>query len=316
MVSTYARSVAGASLAALTSPSRPVRVHWTGWSPMSTTPREAHRHPPRSQAFFAGSLALLLVGCGGTVAASTSRADIPSPLALTVRVEPGRILVDDEVVSTLASPDDGADGQLVAVLKGRMDTLRAAAAKTGEAPPRRFGVSASPDASALTVASVLEAARPLGLDKPWLLVRGPEGDSGIAVAAPTPTAKVATSSPSAAKPRSTEDITGYANPVVTLDPERGYVVSVRDEVFDPGRAGLELPCPTRGCAAWPTAELNRLARRVRIDHPTDRAVAIVPTPGITVQDVVHALDATRDDAPTARGERELLPEAILLSAAP
>lgn len=86
---------------------------------------------------------------------------------------------------------------------------------------------------------------------------------------------------------------------------------VFDRAVDDGD-GLWLRCAAEPCAdTWPHVELNRLIRRVKLDHPRDRAVLVAVVPGVRVQDLVDVLDHARDDAPTALGARDLLPVALL-----
>ena len=68
----------------------------------------------------------------------------------------------------------------------------------------------------------------------------------------------------------------------------------------------------RPCTAetFPFLEATRLARRLKLDHPGDRAFVIQSTPDIQVQSFVSGLDAMRDDANSGRRRMEMFPEPI------
>jgi len=278
---------------------------------MSTT----QARPLPSRALLTGGvLAVLgLAACTSTaLPASTSTASLQADAGVTLHLSATQVSVDGTAVASLDATTPDRLDDLTEVLGQHLVRRRLEHAQQGDGPPRRITVHATPDADAQILATAVVVAGAAGLDKPWLAVRGPSGLAGIPLTVPRARTRTALASKDAPEPEPDGPSTGYANPVVRLDPTRGYRIEVRDDVYDPGGAGLTLPCAQEGCTSWPTVELNRLSRRLRLDHPTDRAVVVIPGRGTVAQEVVHTLDATRDDALTARGDRVLLSQALLL----
>lgn len=260
------------------------------------------------------------IGEGVALPSSTSTTPLDPP-EVVVSVSPRAISVDGITVVRLQpasegvalSPADVREGyvpDLLEALEDRATDLRAAASQQRDA---RFEGRvhlrldrALPNAVTLAVVDSVGRA---GFARPWLVVRDRDGDElGIPVTLPVKGSRAA--SPAVDAPAAPTD-RGFANPTVWLDPEQGFVVRAHDDVI--GRHdGIVLPCESDPCeGAWPVVELNRLARRIKLDHPRDRAIRITPGPTSTVQGLVSGLDATRDDALAGRGTRELFPEAIL-----
>lgn len=247
--------------------------------------------------------ALALTACApADVPVSTSREPAPEADAALV-VHDGAITVDGQPIAAPA---------LAQSLKNLASERARQAASTGQPFRGRLSLQLQPSTPAGELLDILDAAGEAGFAKPWMLVRSPAGQSyGIGVTLPSASTRAALASEAAAPDRAARVQAGFANPVIRLDPERGIVVSARDEVLDPGGHGVVLGCPSTPCTAWRMGELNRLIRRLKLDHPRDRAVMLVPEATLPVQTVVDALDAARDDAVTARGTRSLLPQAIL-----
>lgn len=251
-------------------------------------------------------MVLVLVACGGSddrLPTSTSRAEIPPP--------------DATVVATLA--DVAVDGVVVARVDGvglgggagaLVDALKAARAAADPAVPFRGAVSLELDRAlpAGVLRQLVASAAEAGFGKPWIVVLDPAGARyGVRLGIPT-----AAQADAASAGAATTETGGYANPTITLDPARGYRVDVFDRVVA-GPDGLWLPCDPAPCGdvGWPSVELARLARRIKLDHARDRGVIVAPLDAVPVQAVVTAFDATRDDAVAGRGAVEVFPDALL-----
>jgi hypothetical protein len=249
-------------------------------------------------------LALAACSQGFPLPVSTSTAEIPPP-DVTLQVERSGVRVDGVRVGAL---DDQA--AVIQALQDRADALKSAGTLDPGAPAFRGAASIEVDRNlpAVALRNAISAASTAGFSKPWVVVSTrAAGRAGIRLAPPTP-AQVAAAAPSA-EPAPTAG-SGWANPTVTVHPDRGYVITAHDLVFaDVG--GLTLPCVAQPCGPgrYPAVELNRLMRRLKLDHPRDRAVIV--TAGGTVQDLVNTFDATRDDGVAGRGTTELFPEILL-----
>lgn len=247
-----------------------------------------------------GVLALAATGCGSGLAVSTSRQPVPEP-EVTVEVRAASVLVDGVEVSDVPS-----------ALQQAAADARASAVASGATFQGRVAVSAQGDLRADRLVQVLSVASGAGLQAPWLVVQDPGGTRwGIPVRLPAGRAATALSSGAAPTESGSRKAAGFANPVLRVLADGGYTLSVRDEVVDPGRAGVALPCEDPRCSPPPAHELNRLVRRIKLDHPKDRAIMVVPDRSVKLQDLVTAMDASRDDALTAQGSRTLLPEVLL-----
>jgi hypothetical protein len=235
-----------------------------------------------------------------------STASLPVPeVEATVTVDPSGTRVNGELVGA-----GGAKTEVGRALAAIADAVRARAS-TGAASRGFRGAVALEVAASLPsvrVGEAVEAAALGGFGQPWLVVVGAAGDRrAIRLALP----EVALTEASREQAEGEAVAGSWANPRITFDPAVGVTVRVHDRVVDTGD-GLVLACASTPCGAaatggWPWVELNRLARRVKLDHPRDRAVMIAPDAAIDVQTFVSALDATRDDAVVARGDRELFP---------
>ena len=78
-----------------------------------------------------------------------------------------------------------------------------------------------------------------------------------------------------------------------------------------GPNGITLGCGKPSCETYPFTELNRLARRLKLDHPADRAVLIKTADNVAVQHFVSTLDALRDDSLSGRRRVEMFIDPIL-----
>lgn len=253
---------------------------------------------------------VLFAGCvptGGIptarLPASTSTLDVPDTEAT--------VFGDLRGYALEGVPIQGDDAReaVEAALRARAAELRARAVADPSAPAFEgtiaIGLDAALPGDALT--ATVAAAVAAGFERPWLLVADRAGERrSVRLALP----EVSESDAARSGAPSNEGGT-LANPRVTLDPAAGVTVRVHDRVVDTGD-GLLLACDPAPCdgpagSAWPWVELNRLARRVKLDHPRDRAAMLTFSPDVAVQDVVHALDALRDDGVVSSGARELFP---------
>ncbi len=264
-----------------------------------------------------------LAGCAAGVGlpddrlpTGTSTATIPGAEA-TLSADANSVRLDGvrlAAVSAVLAGDASALGPLTAALADRAESVQLAASADPSAPAFRGALSLALDRDlpAALLLTLVDAGGQAGFGVPWLVVVGPEGRAGIRLTLPS----VAAAGVLAAAPEATRHEAGYANPRVTVLPDRGFVFRARDRVVDPSD-GLVLVCPRTPCGdRWPLVELSRLARRVKLDHPRDRAIVVAPARDATIQDVVGALDATRNDALAGRGARELFPDALLGRATP
>jgi hypothetical protein len=253
------------------------------------------------------SLALSSAGCGSTSELPDARLPVstssqPVPLeSVHIMVSATALFVDGDRVVRLdgsSVPERAMQGKLITPLHGAL-------VSSDHATSDRVVVELDKDHDATLLTQILFTAGEAQLSAPWLVVRGPDGRASVAITLPDRrTAAATASTPS----RSSSERAGYANPVVTIDPNRGYLMEVRDKVYGDE---IELRCTSSPCTSWPTTELNRLSRRLKLDHPRDRAVLLAPTANTDVQAIVSAMDATRNDAVTARGARELFPTALV-----
>lgn len=243
---------------------------------------------------------------------------VPTPEATVVVSRRGISVGGHRLVSLaddgggLAVPEADLRGVLVTELHRRLlDDARAARADSGDFVGR-VALEVDRDVPGTVLVQVTATAAAADFTKPWVVVRAQAQRRGIAVSLPTPETDEAVRSEPAKEADSPAVRVGYANPEITLDVERGFVVVARDKVVDPTGEGLVLACEPSPClTGWPTVELNRLARRLKLDHPRDRAVVVTPTGSADVQALVGTFDATRHDATAGRGNRELFPEVIL-----
>jgi hypothetical protein len=271
----------------------------------------------------------LLVGClggdelaAGRLPASTAVLPVPEPEARIV-VGPSGIYLDGDRVIRLERvggravvPAGELRGRLVTELHRRLlDRSREARSVAAGSTTRPFrgavSIEMDRDLPGPLLVQVVVTAAAADFAKPWLVVDGGGDRRGIPLTVPTAeVAEALDSEP--ARPSRPAVTVGYANPQIRVDAERGFVVVARDKVVDPSGQGQALSCDPAPCTAgWPTVELNRLARRIKLDHPRDRAVVVTAGESSTVQALVGAFDATRHDALAGRGNRELFPEVIL-----
>lgn len=154
------------------------------------------------------------------------------------------------------------------------------------------------------------SAAQAGFHTAWLLVAGPGGESrGIRFSLRVPKAATQTAkqAPADFQPKS-----HWANPTITIDPNKGLRFAAFDDVYG-SKSGILIPCGASGCANsnYPYLELTRLARRLKLDHPGDRAVLVKTTDEVLVQDFVSTLDALRDDGLTGSHHIEMFTDPIL-----
>lgn len=269
------------------------------------------------------ALLAVLGGCGGgdlsadRLPTSTSVLDVPDREALLVADGDAVYLDGDKLVGHAKAMSGGMlVSDVYLALQERADSIRLVAAQDPEAPvfEGRIGLEIDRDLPADLLLRLVYSAAQAEFDKPWLVVADSgRNRHGIKMVLPAVAATGVATARASGAPVAGE----YANPTVEVDPARGFVVHAHDRTVDPG-AGLVLACPAMPCTdgGWPVIELNRLARRIKLDHARDRAVVVVPGDGATVQAVVGALDATRHDALAGRGARELFPDAILATGVP
>lgn len=258
---------------------------------------------------FAIALLGLLGACGGSMGLpadrlprSTSVAEVPEPEA-TLSADSEAVRVDGVRVAPLPAADALIVQPAFEALQDRVGSLRAAAAQSRDAPEFRglLSLEVDRDLPSRVLLQLVYTGAQAGFGKQWLVVTDQVGERrGISLALPE------ISAATAAAPAATVEAGSWANPRLDLDPARGFVLHVHDDVVDPG-PGLLLGCSPTPCTAWPFVELNRLARRVKLDHPRDRTVQLSPEPSVPVQVLVGALDATRDDRIVGRGTREIFP---------
>ena len=263
-------------------------------------------------------LALLVAGgsaCspGPTCSVSTST-ELPPELAPHLVVRASGITLDGLPIVPLTSgtpSDEHTQGLLIRPVRdalvadpGEPETDDIVVTGLGG---KRILVEIEPDLSAALLSSVLHSAAEAGYSSPWLVVDGPIGRAGISVRVPSPKVVNAALSPDSAPKTDPAQITGYANPIVTIRADRSITLEARDKVYG---TTLDLLC-SAPCTSEPSEQLNRIARRLKLDHPRDRAVLVQAEDTATVQSVVEVLDATRSDAVTSQGARSLFPIAIV-----
>jgi len=255
-------------------------------------------------------LLAIATGCSAPLPTSTATRELPAAQA-TLALGGGRLSVDTQIVAT----GEVLQGlpQVIATLSERRSALESASARDPSAAPFRgvLLIEADGRADAADLIAALERIGAAGWRQPWLVVVGPDQQRrGIKLdLAAVDAGRVAAATASAPE-RATG---GYVNPRLHLDPTRGVRVRAFDRTVDPG-GGLWLPCAATPCGdRWPHVELNRLARRLKLDHRRDRAVLVSAARGVRVQDLVDTLDSTRDDAPTAAGAREIFPTVVISS---
>lgn len=255
--------------------------------------------------------AALLTGCpapDAPVPHSTSTRSIP-PAQATLSLTADGVALDGGWRAT--GPADQAVPQITRELVARREAMEATSRRDPAAPTFRgvLQLDLPRDATFDDLRSTLDAAATAGWSRPWLVVSGPDASRrGIALHIAELDAERVDR---ATEDEPDADAGGYVNPRLHLDPARGYLLRAHDRVVDAG-GGLVLPCSATPCAdTWPHLELNRLSRRIKLDHARDRAVLLTAEPSVGLQHVVDALDHTRDDTPTARGARELFPVAIV-----
>ena len=217
-----------------------------------------------------------------------------------------RLSVDDGELTLVRAELSGGAGDQAA-----LDTMTERIRR--ETTDVRILIGASPDYSSAELLKAFDAARAAGAAQFWIQTHDGRGNTyGIPIRRFETEARSAVLSADAASEKEDEqEHEGYANPRLRASLGSGLNLRVRDQVYDPSGDGLRIPCPTPTCSSWPVSSLNRMARRLKLDHPRDRAVMIYASDVLKVQGLVHLLDATRDDAVTARGTRTLFPEAIL-----
>lgn len=255
--------------------------------------------------------AALLTGCPAPDAPlprSTSTRPIP-PAQATLSLTADSVALDGGWRAS--GPADQTWPQAAEELRARRAAIESASRRDPAAPTFRgvLQLELPRDTTFEDLRSMLDAAATAGWSRPWLVVAGPDATRrGIALHIAELDAERVEQ---ATKDKPDTDAGGYVNPRLQLDPARGYLLRAHDRVVDAGD-GLVLPCSATPCAdTWPHLELNRLARRIKLDHARDRAILLTAEPSVGLQHVVDALDHTRDDTPTARGARELFPVAIV-----
>ncbi|MFK7930695.1 MAG: hypothetical protein AB8H79_21095 [Myxococcota bacterium] len=204
-----------------------------------------------------------------------------------------KIWVDGDPVMSLTSqpsPD----------LSDLRDALRTAAP-----PGSRVALKLDRDLPASVSLPILHAVLRSGVGSPWLYVLGPTGHpAGIGLNLPVRGSNAADPNADVAADPSSA---GWANPTLTLDSEGEITIAAFDRVYD----GVVVPCPDDCPRGAPATDLNRVLRRLKLDHPRDRAIRVKPEPDSTVQAMVTTLDASRDDTFTALGSRQLFPTAVV-----
>jgi len=254
---------------------------------------------------------VLLAACApGAPTLPTSTATRPLPTAeASLTITPSAIRLDAATVGS--GPLDRALPAITAALHERRTSLQGSSARDPAAPAFRGTLLVEIDASAdaADLVTTLERVTAAGWPHPWIVVRGPDGQKrGVPIGLAALDGGRVTAATVSAPDR---EAGGYANPRLHLDAARGIRVRAFDRVVDDGD-GLWLPCAATPCRdRWPHVELNRVSRRLKLDHPRDRAVLVTVGPGVRVQDLVDTLDHARDDAPTAAGSRTLFPVAVL-----
>ena len=243
---------------------------------------------------------------------STSGAEIPGSEAVVVATA-GEVTLDGKRIASVKAVLGGSNPVVQPLYDGlirKAGQIAARAASDPGAPAFRgaLGLQVDKDLPAELLIRIVDTAGQASFGLPWVVVTdGDRGRYGIKLTLPS----VAAAGVKSAEASGEVVHGGYANPRVEVLPDRGYVVHARDRVVDPGQ-GLVLPCTPAPCTSgWPVLDLTRLARRIKLDHPRDRAVVVAPAPQATVQTTVTALDATRTDALAGRGTHELFPDALL-----
>jgi len=241
------------------------------------------------------------VGCVSNLPTSTSASDVPA-IDAQLRHSNGTYYLDDQA---LTKP-------VVTALAMRVQILQQLEASDPDAHPFDgvLTVQVPPDETLGVLRPALVSATQAGFHTAWLVVSGTQGErKGVKISLRRPQANTQV----AAKAHDdTAPTSHYANPTVGISPSLGFNVSVFDTVYDTGE-GLSLACPLTPCteAGWPTLELTRLARRLKLDHPGDRSVLFRTDDALTVQAFVSTLDAMRDDTNSGVRRVELFSEAIL-----
>jgi hypothetical protein len=261
---------------------------------------------------FALPLLGLLAACAGSTGLPTERLPLSTSVAEVPEVEATlgadleAVRVDGVRLGALAPGDTLIVTAAFEALQDRVGTVRAAAAQDAKAPDFRgvLALEVDRDLPSKVLLQLVYTGAQAGFAKQWLVVADRAGKRrGISLALPELSAATVAAP---AKKDKAEKAGTWANPRLDLDPARGFVLHVHDEVVDPG-PGLVLGCTPSPCTAWPFVELNRLARRVKLDHPRDRTVQLLPDGSVPVQVLVGALDATRDDRIVGSGAREIFP---------
>ncbi|MBW1880225.1 MAG: hypothetical protein JRJ84_17835 [Deltaproteobacteria bacterium] len=261
---------------------------------------------------FAFALLGLLGACAGSMGLpserlprSTSVAEIPETEA-TLGADLEAIRVDGVRVAALPPSDELIVTAAFEALRDRVGAVRAAAAQDPQAPDFRgvLTLEVDRDLPSRVLLQLVYTGAQAGFAKQWLVVADRAGQRrGISLALPEVSAVTAAAP---AKEEKKEKAGTWANPRLDLDPARGFVLHLQDDVVDPG-PGLVLGCTPSPCTAWPFVELNRLARRTKLDHPRDRTIQLIPEGSVPLQVLVGTLDATRDDRIVGHGARELFP---------
>lgn len=232
----------------------------------------------------------LLAGCTD-LPTSTSTRELPE-LEILVEVQGESVQVDGEAVEVTHD-----QGQVIAPVR---EALVRRAVELGLRGSGEAGLALEvhPEVRCGLLVDLVYTAAQAGFGEQWLVVEGAGGQvRGI------PLSRASISAEAAAAPAAAPTAGSWANPRLALDPSRGFVLHAVDRVVDSG-SGLVVPCAHSPCQDWPLAELARLGRRVKLDHPRDRAIMVAPDPDLPVQTLVHALDAVRDDALVGQSGRE------------
>ena len=242
-------------------------------------------------------ISLMLVGCSSNLATSTSAQQIPTPdTELSGGV--GAFLMDNHPVQGVL-----LDGLTQWVMEHSMDFQGVLAI--------RIPATARMADLRVAVASATKA----GFHTAWLVVQSNGGqEKGVRLSLGAP--KKATQR--ARKiPKEEEVAAHWANPTLVVSPSIGLILTAFDDVYGK-ETGLTLPCTKPQCAqdSYPMVELSRMARRLKLDHPGDRAVVVQTTADVTVQTFVSTLDALRDDSFTGRHRMDMFPSPIFNPADP
>jgi hypothetical protein len=166
----------------------------------------------------------------------------------------------------------------------------------------------SGDESILTLREAVHQARTDHIHTLWLAVTGPTGDTqGLKLALDPPTAD---SQETLERAKKEVAASHYANPSVLVHSRDRIEMSAFDEVYCMPLRDGSLPLTFDRSDGDPFVALTRMARRLKLDHPGDRAVVVQTSQEILLQTFVTTLDALRDDTLTGRNRLDLFTNPI------